>query len=298
MNMKSLRRSMLVFVTAALLVSVAVEPASALSVGGQRGNDYNVDGIGDFVAVSSVDHCLYRWNGNGAGAYGNGARDLCNQGANDYDLAAVGDISGGGIGDVVTINRNDLCLYRWNGNPDGNFVAPQRVGCGWGPYAGSIAGAGDLNGDGVGDLVAVNANDNCLYLWKGIYGPGGGLSNAQVVGCGWGPYRSFITGVGDVTRDGKADLVAVNGDTGCLNLWRGTGTGGFETAKVVGCGWDPYLPALAGAGDLNRDGIGDIVAINRYDNCMYRWSGTGTGGFGGAVRLGCGWGPYLYSVAN
>ena len=73
MTMKNLRRSMLMFVAVALpVMAAAVEPASAVSVAGQRGNDYNVDGIGDFVAVSSADHCLYRW-------YGNGARDLCNQ---------------------------------------------------------------------------------------------------------------------------------------------------------------------------------------------------------------------------
>jgi hypothetical protein len=60
-------------------------------------------------------------------------------------------------------------------------------------------------------------------------------------------------------------------------------------------------PASAAAGDrrddYNRDGVSDLLAINKSpgqpdDGCLYRWYGNGGGGVGAAARIGCGWNAY------
>jgi hypothetical protein len=253
-------------------------------------NDYNRDGVSDIVAVNFENDCLYRWYGNGSGGFGAGAQVSCNWGPYYGSLTAVGDLNRDGTGDLVAINVNDDCLYRWTGNGNGGFNAGTRLGCGWAPYFFGITGPGDINSDGVGDLVSINTDNQCLYRW---YGNGnGGFGAGTQVGCNWGPYELALTGAGDLNRDNDADLVAGNANDECLYRWNGNGNGSFGSGARFGCNWGPHMYKLAGMGDLNRDGNGDLVAINSDTDCLYRWSGNGSNGFGAGTQIGCGWGNY------
>lgn len=100
-----------------------------------------------------------------------------------------------------------------------------------------------------------------------------------------------LTAVGDITRDGIGDLVAVRRSDGCLGRWRGDRNGGLDYAGDVGCGWDSYAE-LAGVGDITRDGIGDLVGVRSADGCIARWRGTGNGGFEYFGDYGCVWKAY------
>jgi hypothetical protein len=56
---------------------------------------------------------------------------------------------------------------------------------------------------------------------------------------GWGGTYNAAVGVGDITGDGKADLVAR--DTGgTLYRQNGTGTGTFGARVKIGAGWQNY----------------------------------------------------------
>ncbi|QNP68196.1 VCBS repeat-containing protein [Streptomyces roseirectus] len=200
------------------------------------------------------------------------------------------DYNSDGISDIAGVNGTSGCLYRWLGNGSGGFAAGVQLGCGWGPYQQSLSGPGDLNGDGVGDLVAVNSASNCLYRW---YGNGsGGFGAGTQIGCGWAPYIASLAGAGDLNNDGDGDLVAVNSGNGCLYRWLGNGSGGFGAGTQIGCGWAPYSGYVSGGGDINGDGNADLVAINSGNDCLYRWYGNGGGGFGAGAQIGCGWAPY------
>lgn len=58
------------------------------------------------------------------------------------------------------------------------------------------------------------------------------------------------------------------------------------------CNWGAYAFDLAGMGDINRDGVGDLVAINNGDDCLYQWTGNGNGGLNAGVRVSCDWTAY------
>jgi hypothetical protein len=147
-----------------------------------------------------------------------------------------------GIGDLVGINEQ--CLYRWHGDGSGSFGTGVRLGCGWGPYEGSIAGAGDLNRDGVGDLVAFSSDSHGLYGWLGD--GAGSLTSGSCLGhlAECAQYNADqggnIAGAGYINRDGDGDLVIVFDDD--LYRWNGNGKflDPFGTRVLLGSGWTPY----------------------------------------------------------
>ncbi|KOU66583.1 hypothetical protein ADK57_18280, partial [Streptomyces sp. MMG1533] len=95
----------------------------------------------------------------------------------------------------------------------GTLSARVKLYDNWKTYK-KIVGVGDLNGDGIGDLLAQD-KANTLYRY---YGKGNGTFSARTkLFANWGGSYNVVVGVGDITDDGKADIVSR--DTGG-NLYR------------------------------------------------------------------------------
>ena len=136
----------------------------------------------------------------------------------------------------------------------------------------SNVAVGDLNGDGIPDLVAVH--------WSGFV--------STLLGNGDGTFRSgsiikykakyaVAVAMADLNHDGKLDLVVgidyckKNKPPGCLSVLLGRGDGTFKHATVYDTGGygavveaGTATPSIIVA-DINGDGNPDLVVLNQND---------------------------------
>ncbi|SHN36270.1 FG-GAP repeat domain-containing protein [Actinacidiphila paucisporea] len=154
-------------------------------------------------------------------------------------LTGGGDLTRDGNADLLARDKTGvLWLYAGTGNPAAPFANRTRIGGGWQIY-GTLAGSDDLNGDGIADLVARDST-GVLWLYAGTGNVKAPLKSRTRICAGWAGYNQLSV-VGDVTRDGRADLVARD-KAGVLWLYRGTGNPAtpFANRTYAGGGWQGF----------------------------------------------------------
>jgi hypothetical protein len=243
-------------------------------IGGWARDIYPNSALDGAVSAVASDGLIYATCGNWmkqclGGETGNAFAD------NQFNLVLQpGDLNGDGWGDLI-LRTNSGHLYDDTGYHDGAHSdltkdAKTSLGTGWNAYN-LILAPGDVNGDGLPDLLA-RAKSGALYLYPGN---GHGTFGARkYISAGWNAYT--IAAHGDFSGDGITDLL-VRDAHGVLWRRNGNGHGGF-TAKAVriGSGWAPYT-SLVAVGD--QDGQGHNQLIGRLSNGqIYRWTDNGKGG--------------------
>ncbi|MEF9882781.1 FG-GAP repeat domain-containing protein [Streptomyces sp. P9-A4] len=189
-----------------------------------------------------------------------------------YDrIEAAGDVDHIDGGDVVARDRDGfLWLHQGAGNRWSPTFTPRRlIGDGWNAYA-RFTGGSDLTGDGLADLVAVDAKGD-LYLYESTASTAALYKARKKTGHGWGVYDR-ITAVGNVAGAGAGDLVARDKD-GVLWLHLGKGDGTFAPRTRIGGGWNAYGDTV-GIGDADGDRITDLLAYGA-NGAAFFYKGTG-----------------------
>ncbi len=232
--------------------------------------DLDGNGTSDLLAVDPAGQ-LRLLAGNGTGGF---TAKVIGSSWNSVGLVtAVGAWNGDNRHDVLA--RAAGTLYYYPGNGAGGFYPRVPIGGGWSGFD-LVVGPGDLDGDRLTDLLARNAATSQLVLFRGN-GKGGVLGSTVVGTSGWNGLR-LIVAPGDVSGDGRPDVLGVSASDGRMRLYRGSGSGGFSSVSVVDRSWSGYS-ALLGPGDVTGDGRADLVGRRSSDGALVLFTGDGSGSF-------------------
>ncbi|MER7692107.1 FG-GAP-like repeat-containing protein [Streptomyces sp. NPDC097610] len=197
-----------------------------------------------------------------------------------------------GIGDALTLSSSGVISYR-PGNRTGGFDKAMSAS-GW-PSSVTLVPFGDLNGDRRNDIL-VRFSSGELRVYRTMRGQAFLTSTSHTsLGTGWNQYN-LLTTPGDITGDGRPDLIARKASTGELFLYKGTSTGKLSARVKIGGNWSGYKK-IVGVGDFNGDFNGDVLAQDR-SNTLWRYDGNGSGGFKSRVKVASGWGSSYNAVVG
>ncbi|WP_030758547.1 VCBS repeat-containing protein [Streptomyces griseus] len=165
-------------------------------------------------------------------------RDL-GGGWNTYNkIVSAGNTGGAGPDDMLARDGSGV-LWHYLGNGNASLTQRYRIGSGWNAYT-QIAGKGDVTGDGRADVVARDRN-GVLWLYKGTGNYRAPFATRTRVGSGWNTYN-YIFSSGDLTGDGRADLVARD-HNGALWMYKGRGSSTTPytgRVKIGTSGWNSF----------------------------------------------------------
>ncbi|WP_329119249.1 FG-GAP-like repeat-containing protein [Streptomyces sp. NBC_01465] len=206
------------------------------------------------------------------------------------DFTNSGSWAPDGIGDLLTLSSSGVVSYR-PGNGTGGFNGAMSAS-GW-PSTVTLVPFGDLNGDRRNDIL-VRLSSGELRAYKTMVGQAFVTGTPyKSLGKGWNQYN-LLTSPGDVTGDGLPDLIARVATTGVTYLYKGTSTGGLSAKVQIASNWKNYRQ-LAGVGDFNGDGFGDLLGKDQ-NNILWRYDGNGKGGFKPRVQLATAWGSSYNAI--
>ena len=255
-----------------LINSVTAPAVQYLGYSARDVGDVNHDGVSDFIvggpvgnlavvysgADRSVLHQFTESPGNGFGAAVSGAGDLNGDGTIDLLVGATRyspDASLPQAGRVDAYSGADgSLLWSFHG-----LYANGRLG-------GGVGALGDVNGDGVPEVVAAAANGGPdgrgeAYVLSGVDGtpiytfnPEGVPGNPQTYG------TFFCLGAGDLNRDGYPDIFVgdYNADNGSGALYIYSGKDGSTLYHFAGEPGEGLGPGR-GVSDLDRDHHPDLI---------------------------------------
>jgi hypothetical protein len=252
---------------------------------GIHANPLIVDAAGDLAVVDQDGNILLRRRlASLDGGYA--PPTTINPGAPALDIAAL---SNGGDELIAAADSRDnlVRLYRRVG---ADFVPAGTLATGALP---AQVVAGDVNGDGLPDLVVRDAGDGTASVFLGL--PGGGFAAMPSVAIGLGASSIALA---DVDGSGRISLVVTNQVTGDVRVYPGLGDGTFGQPSRYQAGAGPYTQAIAadGSSDLASDeetagvAVGplaagaapSLVTINPGSNTLAVLQGLGGGDFANA----------------
>ncbi len=275
--------------------------------------DVNADGYSDvIIGASSYDDganadegraFVYHGSATGLSATPNNTQDDANQAGAGFGISvsAAGDVNGDGYSDVIIgasgydngANSNEGRAFIYHGSASGLGASPvstpddaNQANSNFGV---SVADAGDLNGDGYGDVIVgasgyddgANTDEGRAFVYHGSASgisatPNSTPDDANQASASFG---FSVAGARDVNGDGYCDVVigayqyddGANANEGRAFVYHGSATGisaapnttPDDANQAGAC----FGVAVSSAGDVNGDGYSDvIIGVYLYDD--------------------------------
>ena len=168
----------------------------------------------------------------------------------------------------------------------GAFAAPASYSAGQSPYAVVV---GNLDGDGLPELVVGNENSDDIAILQGD--GAGGFGPATFLAAGDGAQGVTLA---DIDGDGDADIVVANLFASTLSIFRNQGNGTFGAAESLGCGANPHAIIST---DLDGDTDPDLASANGGAGVSV-FLNNGAGSFAAGVGYAAGPNPRDIAAAD
>jgi hypothetical protein len=259
--------------------------------------DLDKDGNMDIVVANSAGDTYSILHGLGSGTFGSTTTYALNGSGYNARAIALTDMDGDGFLDIVVAST------MISGGSGSNDRVSVEINQGTGAHFSHVAYAvaydprglaiGDVNGDGMPDVVTANMSGAVTVL-LGIGAGNLGLPTYHPASLG-----AYGVAIGDLNGDGLLDIVATTSSYGAtkynsIEYLLNTGGGTFALSNPITVGSEPVGIALA---DIDRSGRLDIFTANRSSNDItmlvnimpptvgVSQYGTGTSGCAGELGL-------------
>jgi len=300
--------------------------------------DVNGDGYSDVIIGAYLyddgqtnEGVAFVYHGSAAGLLATPATmaNDCNQVNARFggSVAGAGDVNGDGYSDVIIgasefndgPNTREGRAYVYYGSPGGISASPSSTldDCNQivAYFGFSVAGAGDVNGDGFSDVVIgaysydevpSYTNDGKVYVY---HGSAAGLS-ASPINILDGPNETnanlglSVACAGDVNGDGYSDIIAGapylddggSFDEGAAFIYFGSALGSSAlpdiTLRDANQAYAEFGISVASAGDVNGDGYSDVIIgadlfddTNSNEGVCFIYYGNAGGSMSGPVSM-------------
>ncbi len=255
--------------------------------------DVNGDGFDDVIAGAPLNDAAGADAGRAYVYYGSpdadATADLTLTGAAAGDnfgmaMAGAGDVNGDGFADIVVgawlndaggADAGRAYVYYGGLTPDSTPDLTLTGAAAGDNFGDSVAGLGDVNGDGFDDFAvaawhhdAGGANAGAAYVYYGGRAPDTSPDLTLIGAAAGDGFGNFVWAAGDVNGDHFADVIvgAFTNDAGGNNAGRAYVYFGGRAADVIAdliltgaAANDQFGISVGSAGDVSGDGFADLI---------------------------------------